>query len=121
MKPTIHICPICNALLEKDSIFELDNDIEDYYCRLNDDHFYGKRIGIGSVKDCSDNILNIKVRFTDENDNDLYLSVNFDKQISEVWSEPDSKNKVQIDQMIIPDFSNIDKIKQKIKTCLTFS
>lgn len=107
-------CVICKKEMEIDE----RPKYSDYTCRTEDDHFFAKRI-----KD--DTLLKLKVRFS-ESGSKIYLKINFDEGFSEVWSNTNTKGhnntqRVRIDSIFEPDFSDIQKIKSKIITYLTFS
>ncbi len=108
------ICPICT----KDMIEENKIKYIDYYCRERADHFYACRI-------LNNEQIKIKMRFTDTLENGtkekLFLKVNFDEGTSQVWTKNNDNNRIQIDQIFNPDFSDLDKLKVKIRTYLLFS
>ena len=107
-----HICPICNQSTHLD---RNDKSFKDYICRTNlDEHVYMYRM----IKNV---MTQMKVRFTDLDGTKLYFKILYDQDRSEVWTKPNDKERINIGKAFIPDFSDIDKLKQKIKVYLLFS
>lgn len=102
-------CPICQATLKIDKF----NNIIEEKCIANiEDHFYCTR----SSK--NDFISKQKIRLKD-NEHNLVIVINHDQQTCEVWRDDDSK-KISVPISFQADFSDLEKIKQKIKTYLLF-
>lgn len=103
-------CPVCNSILHCRQMIEH----VDYCCKISDDHHYSFRVKEdgGMTKE--------RIRFTEENGEVLRLKVYYDKGYTEVWSKANSVNRIRIDHLIVPDFTNIPKLKNKIKTFLVF-
>lgn len=112
-----HNCPICQKQLER------INKIKyiDYQC-AGEEHYYGKRI--------KDSVLTaVKIRFKESDGSKLYIKFYYDTNVTEVWSKKpldqtdqySKQNRIPIDRTFVPDFTDLDKIKQKIKTYLLFS
>lgn len=107
-----HHCPICNQNLIKDDEYM---DTTDYTCNHNrDNHFYIKRI------DKDNNTLKIKFRITDADGSKYYMKVQYDHGNLEVWTGT-SKTRIAIPHTFVPDFTDLSKLQNKIKTYLTFS
>lgn len=114
-----HACPVCQVtLLKEDKLKYID-----YYCKHSrDDHSYGVRYVRGEL-------IKIKVRFREPNKDKLYIKFHYDLDYIEVWSvkycsenvDPDVPVRIPIAGTFVPDFSDVDKLKQKIKTYLIFS
>ena len=110
----LHHCKICKSEMV---ISLLDRS---FYCRNNaNDHFYGERF-------LADTLMKIKIRLTDEGGEKLYISFDYKSNTTEVWSRKLSLRdndtvKIPIDGTFIPDYSDINKLKSKIKTYLLFS
>ena len=104
-----HSCPICQTIM----IEEYKIKFIDFYCSAKEDHFFAIR-----VKD--ETILKIKVRYTESNGSKIYLKVNFDNDFSQVWTDKNNF-RVNIAYTFMPDFTDTDKLKNKIKTYLNFS
>jgi hypothetical protein len=63
-------------------------------------------------------MIKLRVFFNDGHER-LGLKVHYDEGYSEVWSYSNSK-KIRINQIVIPDFMDIEKLKNRIRTCLVF-
>lgn len=85
----------------------------DYHCQPDDfNHHFSWRI--------KNNILiKLRVRFSDKKER-LCLKIHYDEGYSEVWSRGSLDNRLRIDQIIFPNFEDIEKLKNKIKTILVF-
>ena len=106
-----HNCPLCQAELE------VNNKLKyiDYSCVYKDDHYYAKRIKDGELT-------KVKVRFTDPTSGEkLYLKINYDLGGSQVWTKSNDNVRTEIQSVWVPDFSDIDRLKNKIRTYLVFS
>lgn len=108
-----NICPICQRELSR-----VSNEIQfesTYGCtnRPNDDmidHYYGYRVS-------GDELISSKIRI-----GNLVLQIMYEEGISRVWTlGTEESKKVKINYILEPDFSDLEKIKRKIKTLLTFS
>lgn len=114
-----HACPVCSATLVKEDKLKYI----DYYCKHNrDDHSYG-------IRYVKDELTKVKVRFREPNKDKLYIKFHYDLGHMEVWGiknhpenvDPDVPVRITIAGTFIPDFSDVEKLKQKIKTYLIFS
>jgi hypothetical protein len=111
-------CPICNKKMS------VENKIKyiDYKC-VTDEHYYGVRI----VEDTFTNELRplkVKIRLGDDKVKSFLLKINYDEGFSEVWTrsgKTESANRSRIEKVFTPDFSNMDKLLNKIKTYIVFS
>lgn len=103
-------CPICDKEL---SVEEYDG-YKDYHCRSRFDHHYGVRI-----KD--DEILKVKVRLTDEDGSCIFFKINYDEKVTQVWTLMNQVNRVAVPHIFEPDFTDLSKLKLKMKTYLLFS
>lgn len=111
-----HNCPICHHEMEMTHLISY----KDYYCRGGDEHFYGKRV--------KNNVLTkLKIRFKEVSGEKIYIKFNYDLNSMQVWSKKpgdfdDSRDaRIPIEGTFEPDFSDINKLKSKIKVYLTFS
>lgn len=84
----------------------------DYHCSVANDHHFAMRVA-------NHNMLKLRVRFG-EGEDKLVLKVHYDQGYSEVWNYSCRDNRYRIDQIIVPDFTDIEKIKNKIRTILVF-
>lgn len=100
--------------LEEDKILYLD-----YACRNDPDtHMY-----IHRVKRDDEKIHQLKVRITEPDGTKLCCKILYDKNLAEVWtgSSTDDSNRIQIGNVFDIDFSDLDKLKQKIRMYMLFS
>lgn len=106
-------CPICQAQLKRE---KLDSSLVEEKCIADiESHFYALRI---SELEYSNLILKQKIRLKD-NEHNLIIVINHDQQTCDVWRDDDTK-KISVPLTFQIDFSNLEKIKQKIKTYLLF-
>jgi hypothetical protein len=84
----------------------------DHFCSTQDDHHLSWRL-IGS------NMAKLRIRFRDGKER-LCLKIHYDEKYSEVWTDDESK-RIQIGQIIVPNFQDIELLKNKIRTILVFS
>lgn len=108
-----HICPICHkkTILDRD---DKDDTSQDYACRTDNDHhayFYRVR---------NNQMTRLKVRLND-NGVKLYLKLYCDQNRFEVWTSNLSGKRINININFVPDFSDLDKLKEKIKIYLLLS
>ena len=106
----LHTCPICKKeLTQEHKIAYID-----YHCYPPAvDHHYVKRIK-------NDQILKIKIRLEDKEQR-IYLKVNFDDGNSQIWTKANGGDRVNIDYVIEPDFSDLKLLKKKLQTYILFS
>lgn len=83
----------------------------DYVC-WRDDHSLAYRVR-GNV------FVKIRIGFRGKGEQ-LHLKIHYDEGYSEVWTWNDLP-RVRINQVVYTDFSNLDKLKDKIKTLLLFA
>jgi hypothetical protein len=104
-----HRCYVCNEEMR----MEHKISYIDHYCvpRWDDHHL--------TIRFVNDKLIKMRLRFT-EPDGRLHLKVHYDEGYSEVWGKPDSE-RIKIPQVIDVDFSDIPKLKNKIRTYLVFS
>lgn len=108
-----NICPICQRELSRVSD---ETQIESIYGCTNrpkdsiTDHYYGYKI-------LGDELISSKVRI-----GNLVIQILYREGISKVWTfGAEESKKVKINFILEPDFSDLEKIKRKIRTLLTFS
>jgi len=102
-------CLVC------DREMEANNKIMyiDHFCDKVDDHHFSMRI--------RENVMHkLRIRFQ-TGDERLCLKVHYDEGYSEVWTRSNSELRVKIDQIVVPDFTDAEKLKDKIRTILLFS
>ena len=85
----------------------------DYSCSTEDDHHFSWRIKDNSLAKLRIHLIN--------KEEHLYLKVHYDEKYSEVWSRNRSTNRIKINQIVVPDFMDIDRLKSKIRMLLAFS
>ena len=91
----------------------------DYSCKTTEDHHYSFRL-IEDIDACNFKMSKERIRLTDESGEALRLKMHHDKGYSEVWSVANSPNRIRIDSIIVPNYKDIPKLKNKIKTYLVF-
>jgi hypothetical protein len=69
------------------------------------------------IKD--DQTIKLKLRFTFSRE-EVFLKIHYDIGYSEVWSD-NAQQRLKINLIVPLDFSNIEKLKNKIKTLLIFA
>ena len=109
-----HNCPICQSQLEPQ-----DHKIlyQDYLCKKNiDHHAYMYR-----YRPAQNEMVQLKVRITDEDGSKIYFKVYYDQNRSEVWTRSNDNQRITIDHAFVPDYSDLEKLKQKIRTYIIFS
>lgn len=89
----------------------------DYSCNKNEDHQLSMRIVHNIMMDTK-TMTKLRIAFHKER---LHLKIHYDNQYSEVWAKNNSTHRIKINQIVIPDFTDIDKLKSKIRTLLVFS
>lgn len=87
----------------------------DYVCgafapNSTPDHYFTMRIRHNAM-------IKLHIVFYKEN---LYLKVHYDEKYSEVWANANSTLRIRINQIVVPDFADLAKLKNKIKTLLVF-
>lgn len=106
-----HPCPICQRKLT------MQHEIKhvDYHCYPPaEDHHYAKRL-------VQNKLAQVKVRYSLEDYNRVYLKINYLEGYMEVWNRPEEHDRIRINSVTEPDFSDRDKMITKIRTYLTFS
>jgi hypothetical protein len=95
---------------------------EDHTCNTEKDHQLSLRIVNdfwmdGSIQMKTPKMTKIRIAFYKER---LHLKVHYDDKYSEVWGKVNSPSRIRINQIVVPNFTDIDKLKNKIKTLLVF-
>jgi len=112
-------CAICN----KKMLFENKIKYVDYIC-ISEEHMYSIRFAEDTFTNAV-NLTKMKVRLGSKRAYNYMLKINYDDGNSEVWVNNGDKleeiPKTRINQTFTPDLSNVEKIKNKIKTWLVFS
>jgi ribosomal protein L32E len=101
-------CLVCNKVMQSNHQIAYI----DYSCHRQDDHHFSWRIVHG-------NLAKLRIRFKDGSER-LVLKIHYDEDYSEVWTMPDSV-RLKVNQIIIPNFEDVEKLKNKIRTILVFS
>lgn len=106
-----HLCPICQRELKKEHMISY----VDYHCfPAKENHHYSTRF-----KD--DQMLQMKVRLQTPDDTKLFFKIFLTEGYTEVWTKINDRNRVKINQVFEPDFSQPEKLVKKILTYLIFS
>lgn len=71
----------------------------------------------GSIQMKTPRMTKLRIAFYREK---LHLKIHYDDKYSEVWGKINSPHRLRINQIVVPNFSDIDKLKNKIKTLLVF-
>lgn len=110
-------CPICQRILT----VEHKISYVDYHCHPSvKGHHYAER-----MKD--DHHLRMKIRLTDvvmSSGPDLphmYLHIHYDDGYSEIWTNPDQLDRIRIHHVFVPDFTDLNALKNKLQTYIIFS
>lgn len=97
----------------------------DYHCTTEKDHHFAWRIanelstpGFSEVQDRKILQLRVKLMTGEEN---LYLKLFYTEGYSQVWSKDRSTERIKINSIIYPDFVDLEKLKNKLRTILVFS
>lgn len=121
-----HFCLICQGEMRPHHRVEYS----DYACAQKEDHHFSYRVveenmsledggwsfsPVGQFK-----MTKMRIRFTEVDGSSLRLKMHYDKGYSEVWTVANSPNRIRINSIVIPDFDDIPKLKNKIKTYLIF-
>lgn len=127
MNSNDHVCLICRQVMQ----FHKGIEHTDYYCGKNDNHHFCYRIVkedlfIEINNDWSFSEINktkmikLRIRLLDEDGAAIRLKIHYDKGYSEVWKIANSTDRVIINSIVIPDFNDMIKLKNKMKTFLVF-
>jgi hypothetical protein len=121
-----HYCLICSG--EMHSHHHVEHS--DFSCAQKEDHHFSYRVveenmileeggwsfsAVGRFK-----MTKMRIRLFDEDGSALRLKMHYDKGYSEVWTVPNSPNRIKINSIVIPDFGDLPKLRNKIKTYLVF-
>jgi hypothetical protein len=110
--PMEHKCPICQ---QPTFVDKQEKSHADYICRTDQDqHVYMYRFKNNEVSQ-------LKVRITEPDGSKLYFKVLYDQDRSEVWTKTNDHERINIGKAFVPDFSDLDKLKGKLKMYLLFS
>lgn len=101
-------CLVCGSeMIENHKISFID-----YVCNTNHDHHLSWRVK-------NDAMIKLRIRFNNKKEK-LCLKVHYDESYSEVWNEACAENRFRINQIVIPNFEDIEVLKNKIRTILVF-
>jgi hypothetical protein len=101
-------CLVCNREMESKHL----NMYEDHFCNTQKDHNFSWRIR-------HNNLAKLRIRFMTGQER-LCLKIHYDEGYSEVWSKINTANRIRINQIVVPDFTDLEKLKNKIRTLLVF-
>jgi predicted SAM-dependent methyltransferase len=106
-------CLVCNQDME------MHHKIAyiDLTCNKHPDHRLTMRI-IHNVMMDTKTLAKLRIAFDNER---LHLKVHYDQKYSEVWSKNNSSHRIKINHIIAPDFTDLEKLKNKIRMLLVFS
>jgi hypothetical protein len=106
------LCPICQIKLT----YYGASDNTDYECYPPAvDHHYAERV-------VENKTAIIKIRLGSINDR-IAIRINYNKNLTEVWrvGPPATSKKTIINHTFVPDFSDLNKLRDKIRTYVLFS
>ena len=111
-------CLVCN----KDMVMHHKIAYEDHTCNQDSDHQLSLRIVQedwmdGSIKMRTPKLSKLRLAFYKER---LHLKIHYDNKYSEVWAKANSPNRIKINQIVVPDFTDLAKLKNKIRMLLVF-
>lgn len=111
-------CLVCNA----DMVMHHKISYEDHTCSQSNDHQLSLRIIQedwldGSINMRTPRLIKLRLAFHKER---LHLKVHYDQKYTEVWAKVNSPNRIKINQIVVPDFMDLAKLKNKIRTLLVF-
>lgn len=101
-------CLVCGGVMKRNHQIAYI----DYSCHAQDDHHFSWRI-------VHNNLAKLRVRFNEGGER-LCLKIHYDEGYSEVWTGSKSV-RLKINQIVVPQFEDIEKLKHKIRTILVFS
>jgi hypothetical protein len=103
-------CPICKSEMNKNDLVSYI----DYFCwPIKEDHHYSRRIRGTELQ-----IEKIRISTKEET---FYLKLDYSNILSEIWTKPNGSHKVQLDHLINVDFTDLNKLEEKLKTYILFS
>jgi hypothetical protein len=113
----MNLCSICNQEMSERTADadpkSLVLDYRDYICS-QDDHMFARRIR-------KDKTIRLKVRLTELSGDKLFISIDYYANTTSFWRVANTYSPVVIDQAISFDYSNLARLKQKVRTYLIFS
>jgi hypothetical protein len=116
-------CLVCNC----EMVINHKISYVDHFCNVDDDHYFCIRIvnlykvtsTYGEAEKTGEMMAKLYVKFRVGRER-LNLKVHYDEKYSEAWSKSKTTVRLKINQIIIPDFTDIEKLKNKIRTILVF-
>lgn len=104
-------CPICKRLLTH----EHKISYIDYYCHPSKpDHHYAVRL-------VHDQIVQMKIRLS-KTKNKLFFKINYTDNYSEIWTQADDNmTRVRIEYTFTPNFEDLEKLENKVRTYMLLS
>lgn len=85
----------------------------DHSCSQDDHHL--------SFRIMDHRMIKLRIRLSSGSER-LVLKVHYDEGYSEVWSKSDQsiEDRIRVNQIIVPNFEDLDILRNKIKTALVF-
>lgn len=102
-------CLVCHREMD----YTHKNLYVDYYCNKANDHHLSWRIHRGQIA-------KLRIRFSNPGER-LHLKVHYDEGYSEVWTVVNSPHRMRINQVVLVNFDNLDRLRAKIRTLLAFA
>jgi hypothetical protein len=107
-------CPICSKTLSKQSETLNPGLIScESFCEKEKDHSFFSRW----FNEEPNQTQIIKIAF--KGDSKIFLKLNYQLQKSFIWTKPNDVHPIKV-SLFEPDFSDIPKLKKKLKTLLLF-
>jgi len=106
-----HVCPICSNQLKEEPVFASQET--DLICR-QEDHLLAKRMSAAG------DLMIVKLRIKD-GAHKFFAQFDYKDNTTSLWTKANERHPIKVPSIISTDLSNLDKIKQKIKTYLLFS
>ena len=105
-------CPICKRQLSS----EQKTEYVEYHCfPPQSDHHYACRTSLEGQA------LKVKIRIG-SGDNKMFVKINYDDGFSQIWTDPDDEDaRTKINHVFDPDLSDLDALRNKLRTYLVFS
>lgn len=104
------ICPICNRELTESK----DTKHTDYSCYPpKKDHHYAERF-VEEIKTA------IKVRLSPP-EGRIFFKIYYERQCMDIWTVPEQREKILVNHLFEPDFTDVQGLFHKMKTYLLFS
>lgn len=105
-------CPICKRQLTR----EQKSEYVEYHCfPPQSSHHYSCRTALDGQ------MLKMKVRISSGPDK-MFFKINYDQGFSQIWTNPDDDEaRIKVNHVFEPDLSDLEALRNKLRTYLVFS